>query len=135
MSYKLYVYILDTLYTVLIGERDEIQFYDKELIGECQTYGKKILIVHDNWEGEKQLTDFERDVRTTEVIIHEVTHAFLHESGIQTGDSYSEEAVCCFLEVNMVKIMKVVKGILDILGIDDLVMHSSNQVVFSESKY
>lgn len=110
---KLKINVLDCPYSVLVGKSKEIHI-DKENMGECRTWGKKILVKTDkNGCKEKEL-----EVRTSEILVHEIFHAYLNESGIQI-DEEVEEVMANFFMKNWRKMNNSILECLDELGLLD----------------
>lgn len=77
--------VCGTEYTVLIGKREELDLLPDHC-GDCRSYGKKqIQICTDQFEDEKDNRELMK-----EVVCHELSHAFLYESGLV---HYSEDEV------------------------------------------
>lgn len=100
------VRVLDQLYSVSVGNRSEIGLFDDRL-GECNFYDKKIRIVGDLSEIVEPDVDFSGVL--SEVIRHELSHAFLYESG-RVSDAESEE-MAEYLSVIVPKICAAEKWI------------------------
>lgn len=97
------VNVLGTNYKILYITEDE-DAYLKECSGFCDRYKKEIII-------NKRSDDYINAPDTTKnylgwinnVLIHELTHAFLTESGV-SYNQMKEENICDFLEINLIKI-------------------------------
>ena len=73
------MYILGTKYKIVRCSIEEMKDYD----GLCNTYTKQISIRHpQDMLGETD-TDESKAIRYMEVLRHEITHAFLFESGME----------------------------------------------------
>lgn len=70
------VNILGTVYEIIEDEK----LIDAD--GICEIYTKKIRIRPINLLLEQEATDQEKKLRRSEVIRHEIIHAFLYESGL-----------------------------------------------------
>lgn len=101
--------ILGTDYEVLVGKRKELGL-PKSLQGQCYYLAHKIKAEHSH-RGE-DVSDEERDERTTATIAHEVFHAFCHESGLDI-DSDVEEKLACWYEVQWRKMNNCILDILE----------------------
>jgi len=82
--------IMGTPYEVLLGDKVEIGI-SEENMGECRSYSKKILVSTE----QDDCTEEELRVRTQEVVVHEIFHAYANEAGLDlTPDN--EEMVANF---------------------------------------
>lgn len=81
------VRVLDTLYKVSVGTRSELNLWDDQL-GNCNFYDKTIQVVTDLSEVVEPDVSYSGVVK--EVILHELCHAFLYESG-RVKDAEGEE--------------------------------------------
>ena len=111
---ELKIDVMGCPYRVLVGKADEIHI-DKENMGECRTWGKKILVKTDK-EGCKKR---ELEVRTQEILAHEIFHAYLNECGLEL-DSQVEEQLANFFMKNWRKMNNSVLECLDELGLLDI---------------
>ena len=111
---ELKIDVMGCIYKVLVGKADEIHI-DKENMGECRTWGKKILVKTDK-EGCKNR---ELEVRTQEILAHEIFHAYLNECGLEL-DSQVEEQLANFYMKNWRKMNNSVLECLDELGLLDI---------------
>lgn len=75
---KFKINVLGTDYTFLVGSREEIKI-DADCQGLAKPYSKEILIC-DEFEGIYTVDTRRRALE--EVIVHELAHAFLYESGL-----------------------------------------------------
>ena len=83
--------ILGTTYKLKIGTREELKDLDADCQGICNKYKKEILITTDvdekeNWSEE------EKKVLFSNTFMHEISHAYLIESG-RTALAEDEEFV------------------------------------------
>lgn len=105
--------VLGTDYIVKYGERKELDIADEQC-GACCNYGEKVIkIVNDHFsdEGDEKANE----VLIKETIIHELTHAFLYESGLV---QYSNDEVLAeWFGVNFVKMSKTAFDLRQELGI------------------
>ena len=112
MLCKQKIKVLGTEYLLLIGDKNELQM-SPENVGECYNYTKEIKVSTEELkEHKKSVGGMYRAL--LEVVIHELTHAFLYESG-RTSDS-CEEWIAEWLSVNFTKINEVVNDISDELS-------------------
>ena len=105
--------ILGTPYTVLLGDREEIDI-GKNNAGECRIYSKKILVCTE----EGDCTDSELIVKVQEIVAHEVLHAYLNEAGVDI-DCGDEEKVSYFYMKNWRNLNNSILEILDKSGFLD----------------
>ena len=89
--------VLGTVYEVLFGDREELHMSDDNM-GECRVYGKKVLVCTESGDCSKE----ELEVRTTEIIAHEIFHAYANEAGLDL-DNDTEEMVAIFFMKNWKK--------------------------------
>lgn len=108
---ELKIDVMGCPYKVLVGKADEIHI-DKENMGECRTRGKKILVKTDKEDCKKR----ELEVRTQEILAHEIFHAYLNECGLEL-DSQVEEQLANFYMKNWRKMNNSVLECLDELGL------------------
>ena len=99
--------VLGTPYEVLFGVREQLNMTEDHM-GECRIYSKKILICDEQGD----CTEEELDVRVSEIVAHEVFHAYLNEAGIEI-DEDSEELVANFFMKNWKKMSNTILEILD----------------------
>ena len=105
------VNILGEEYLVKVGKREEIKI-GSEYDGLCYTFDKILYIVEDK----EDIKTAEGEVENlSEIIAHEVSHAYVYESGYSASDD--EEALVVWLSRNARKITNTVIEILDNLGI------------------
>ena len=105
--------ILGTTYEVSLGDKEEIGL-DKDHLGECRIFGKKILVK----TNQDDCVEDELRVRTQEAVAHEIFHAFINESGIDLEPSV-EEQIACFYMKNWRKMNNAVLEVLDETGFLD----------------
>lgn len=109
--------VLGTDYIVKVGEKEDIGLKDS-LLGECEIFQKVIRVTHSSDGEDRELEDEARDLRTREIIVHEVCHAFVNESGVSMTEE-EEEKMCGFLMKNFRKISNVVLDLWDKLQLID----------------
>jgi hypothetical protein len=82
------VNILGTEYEVIIrSEKDDLKLKDSD--GYCETYSKK-LVVFDLYDRKNDLTLLENlEEYQEKVLKHEIIHAFLHESGLDSNSDWA----------------------------------------------
>lgn len=109
------VNVLGTEYTVKIGKRKNLSIADEQC-GTCCNYGEKLIkIVTDQFNDEGD--DEANEELIKEVMMHELAHAFLYESGLVT---YSDDEVLAnWISVNMRKLMNCALQLQDELGLLD----------------
>lgn len=109
------VNVLGTTYTMKIGKRKELDIADDHC-GSCSNYGnKEINIVTDQFNEEG---DEEANVALMkEVVVHELSHAFLYESGLV--EYSSDEVLVNWLSVNAQKLMNLSLEVQDDLHLLD----------------
>lgn len=117
--------VLGTPYMVTVDKRENIQISDGNG-GECRNYSKRIKVVTDDVAPEN-LEQGEKKEIIKEVIIHEVAHAFLYESG-RVSDS-DDESLVEWLSVLVPKIMKAVNDILKVVNKEGLLKDESKRVL------
>ena len=105
--------VLGETYLVKIGERDELPRLKPENMGECRIYNKQIYIVNST---EPDCNSLEKNIRTREIVAHEIFHAFLNEAGINLDEDV-EEFMACFFMKNWCKMNNSILEVLDDLGI------------------
>lgn len=104
---KLIHSVLGTDYKVLVGERADIELSEEHL-GVCRVYAKEILVATNKQDcNEKEL-----QVRTQEVVAHELFHAYLNEAGLELEEEV-EERLADFYMKNW---RKMNNSILEVLG-------------------
>lgn len=104
---SIYIDVLGTTYKVVLGKSKEINI-SKEHLGECRVFAKEILVK----TNKEDCTEKELEVRTQEVIAHEIFHAYLNESGIEL-DECVEEQVANFFMKNWRKMNNSILEVLD----------------------
>lgn len=85
------VEILGVKYKVTLGSKNEI-LIDPDCSGETRRYDKEILITTDIHPDPEKNSEIVKGV-----IVHELTHAFLFESGMTLSETL-EEMLVCWLE-------------------------------------
>lgn len=102
--------ILGSLYDIYIERKGVLS---DEVQGECRVYGdKSITITADSLKEDLrsgELTDIVK-----ETLLHELCHAFLHESGLV--DESDDERLVHWLSINIPKIMTVYESITQSIG-------------------
>lgn len=88
--YKLIHNVLGTDYTVMLGDKDQLNMLEENM-GECRTFSKKILVSTE----QDDCTEEELKVRTQEIIAHEFFHAYANEAGLDV-DPDTEERIANF---------------------------------------
>jgi hypothetical protein len=89
------VEVLGTEYDVQVGKRKELPI-TKGNMGECRVYGKEIYCVHNR---EDNCSKQERDERTSEIVAHEMFHAFANEAGLDLDDDTEERVAIFYMKV------------------------------------
>ncbi len=96
------VNVLGTPYEIVVKKYDDDEVFEKKTIdGYCDMYAKKIVVcdlnTNKNWEHEEKSTI---KVAQKQTLRHEIVHAFLSESGLQSSAficdcswAYNEEMV------------------------------------------
>ena len=103
--------VLGAPYKVKIGDKDFTEIREENM-GECQVYAKKILVSTEVEDcNEKEL-----EVRTKEIIAHELLHAYLNEAGVDL-ESEVEERLASFFMKNHEKLSKSISDICGSLDI------------------
>ena len=111
---KTKVDVLGTTYEVSLGDKEEIGL-DKDHLGECRIFGKKIL-VKTSQDDCKDLEELR--LRTQETVAHEIFHAFINESGVDLEPDI-EEQIACFYMKNWRKMSNSILEVLDETGFLD----------------
>lgn len=106
--------VLGTDYEVNVGKRKELSL-PRHLAGQCAPFLQKILVEHSM---RKCGTEKERDGRTTEVVAHEIFHAYVRESGLDLDEDV-EETLAIWYEKMWRKMNNSICGVLDELGLLD----------------
>ena len=88
--------VLGTDYIVKLGTREEIGM-SPDLCGECRVFAKEILVSTDCED--RELTKKELGNRTSEILAHEIFHAYLNEAGIEVSDEVEETFAVFFMKV------------------------------------
>lgn len=110
---KLVHSVLGTNYDVKIGERADIDLSEEHL-GICKVYAKEILVATDVQDCNEE----ELQVRTQEVVAHEIFHAYLNEAGMELDEDV-EERLADFYMKNWRKINNSILEVLDKSGFLD----------------
>lgn len=105
--------VLGTDYTVRFGSREAVGLNEANM-GECKTYAKEILVCTED----SVCTEKELEVRTQEIVAHELFHAYLNEAGIEL-DPEIEEKVCFFFTKNWRKLNNSILSVLDEISMLD----------------
>lgn len=103
--------ILGSKYLVFFGDREEVNI-PKEFLGECHTYSKVILLVDSDDCDEPNMTEGDLENRTKEVLVHEIFHAYINESGLDL-DPEVEEQLANFYQKNWRKMSNSILDIFD----------------------
>lgn len=106
-----HVSVLGVSYRVLIGDRKELGL-SKDSLGEVDLYSKTIRVEH-SYRMLKVEEPLYRLRRTKEIIIHELFHAFVHESGLNL-DEQLEESLAVWLEKMLPNILPLVDLLKDL---------------------
>ena len=93
------VNVLGTKYEASFGTREELNM-DKDTYGECEVYSKQIRVCTDPEPGVSEET---KNTIISEVIRHELSHAFLYESGLIAFST--DETLVEWMSVNMSKVL------------------------------
>lgn len=112
---ELHTNVLGTDYKVLVGKRKEIGI-PKKLRGQCCNYLKQVMVEHSMRGCD---TEEEKNVLTTEVVAHEMFHAFVNESGLDIPEDV-EETLALWYEKNWRKLNNSIIGLLDELNLLDI---------------
>lgn len=107
------VNVLETPYLCMVGKREELKDLDNDLQGCCRNYTKEILIC-DEFDGASKA---EYSVALEEVVTHELSHAFLYESGMVSYSS--DERLVEWLSINVSKLLRCSKIFIETLGLTD----------------
>ena len=80
----MFVDVLGTQYKVIVKKYDEDEAFERRSIdGYCDSYKKEIVVcdmnTYKNWEHEDEET---KVICQKQILRHEITHAFLSESGL-----------------------------------------------------
>lgn len=103
--------ILGTVYKLRVGIREELKDLDADCQGICNKYKKEILITTDVDEKENW-SDEERKVLFQNTFMHEITHAYLIESG-RTSLAEDEDFVE-YLSIMCRKMFDTYKTLMDL---------------------
>lgn len=112
---KLHTNVLGTDYEVSVGKRKELGL-PKTLGGQCCNYLKEIKVEHSMRDCQEKI---ERDRRTSNVVAHEIFHAYVHESGLELPEDV-EEKLAEWYEVMWRKMNNSIIGVLDELNLLDI---------------
>ena len=107
--------IMGTEYTVKFGSREEIGL-SQENLGLCRIYEKEILVCTEMGDCK---TSKEWGRQTTEILAHEIFHAYVNESGVDLEVEDAEEVMAYFYMKNWRKMNNSILGILDEMGLLD----------------
>lgn len=102
MNFVKSIHIMGQPYTIYLCEVNEI---GNDTDGICATYEKKILL---RYKKDLLTQDSEESAKTErykEVIRHELVHAFLHESGVDTATCGNNEE---FLAIWISRMMPII---------------------------
>lgn len=97
------VNVLGTEYNIFLKTKKEdvsLNIYS----GYCDKFEKKIVIRISSEEEIEEGNDYTENIvgMLNDTLIHELTHAFLYESGFNWTD-ISEEDICCWMSSNLKK--------------------------------
>lgn len=91
------LYILGVKYTVIVGDKEDLpEVWERGNYGETDRYQKVIRVVTNFVDEEKLGADYPEHARKSfimETLTHEVTHAFIKESGMKLSEDI-EESLC-----------------------------------------
>ena len=90
------VNVLGTDYDVQVGKRKELKRLSEGNMGECRMYDKELYCLHSK---EKGSSETERDVRTCEIVAHEMFHAFANEAGLDLDNDTEEKVAIFYMKV------------------------------------
>lgn len=90
------VNVLGTDYDVQVGKRKELKRLSESNMGECRIYDKELYCLHSKENG---CSETERDVRTCEIVAHEMFHAFANEAGLDLDDDTEEKVAIFYMKV------------------------------------
>ena len=107
--------IMGTEYTVKFGKREEIDLSDSNL-GLCRVYEKEVLVCTEMGDCR---TEKEWREQTTEILAHEIFHAYVNECGVDMEVNDAEEVMAFFYMKNWRKMNNSVLAILDEVGLLD----------------
>lgn len=112
MVKKCYAKVLGEKYIVNVGDREELERpMPEDWDGMCYPYDKEIYVVDKYTD---VVTQEGREEILTEILTHEISHAFIHESGFNVHSD--EEDLVVWLGKNVRKINNCVIEVLDELG-------------------
>ena len=97
--------VMGAEYTILFGDKEEIGLA-KENMGECRVYSKRILVCTEV----DDCTEEELEMRTREILAHEIFHAYLNEAGIEIEED-GEELLASFYMKNWEKMTNSIKEV------------------------
>lgn len=107
--------IMGTKYVVKFGTREEIGL-SPENLGLCRIYEKEILVCTEMGDCK---TEKEWRAQTSEILAHELFHAYVNESGIDLEVDDAEEVMAYFYMKNWRKMNNSILAILDEIGLLD----------------
>lgn len=105
--------VLGTNYTVETGDRKTLDMCE-EHSGECKVYTKEILVCTEKEDCTKE----ELNLVVSEIVAHEIFHAYVNEAGIDI-DERTEEAMASFFMKNWRKMNNSILEVLDVTGFLD----------------
>ena len=104
MTEQMSVYILGTEYAIkYLDSNSEPKLRDNN--GYCETYSKEIIIstIEDSPLNLKMIERFQN-----KVVRHEIIHAFLHESGLDSNSDWAtNEEIIDWIAIQFPKMLKV----------------------------
>lgn len=106
--------VLGTDYEILFGNRKMLKLKD-EISGECRVFSKTIKVCTDC---DDCATDKESEVKVQEILVHEIFHAYINESGINLEPEV-EELIASFFMKNWRKMNNSILEVLDKTGLLD----------------
>lgn len=108
--------ILGTTYTIETRKKSEDDFLkNNDLCGYCGEYSKTIVI--NDFSECEDLTELEKDKYRKETLRHEITHAFLNESGMSANTHVpsvgwaKDEEMVDWIAIQFPKMLEVFKQI------------------------
>lgn len=85
--------VLGTPYEVKLGTREELNM-SEENMGECKIYAKEILVCTEKGDcNEKEL-----ELRVSEILAHEIFHAYCNEAGVDLSVEAEEMLATFFMK-------------------------------------
>lgn len=112
---KFYIDILGTDYQIEVGEKKSLKLSTDDC-GVCRNYSKKIRVATDDCS--ENLEKGEQREIVKEVVTHELTHAFLYESG-KVSES-SDETLVEWLSVMIPKLVKAVTEVMKAIDKEEI---------------